>query len=221
MFSLHSGLKKSFIDLTTFSTSTTHHLDETYYNVLEKLSSLRKTIVALKDLAAASASTSDGFMTDSQSVLSEAQAQLDAFGQFDEQEKRVQALQDRVHGGRERIEALSTRVDAVRQKVESWERADREWQERTRRRLKTIWGVVLGLALVLLLLYIGAMAYGPNVGEVAEELKEDAMVATMKLESGGEGPFAVQGVEQSIALDISSDRVAEVRDEALRALDEL
>ncbi|ROW10993.1 hypothetical protein VMCG_01582 [Cytospora schulzeri] len=218
-----AGLQKSFVDLTAFSTSTTSRLDETYYHVLEKLTSLRKTIVALKELASASASTSDGFVKESQSALSEAQAQLDAFGQFDEQEKRVHALQDRVQGGRERIEALSTRVDVVRHKVERWERADREWQERTRRRLKTIWGVVLGLALVLLLLYIGAMAYGADIEDVAGDLREEAMMAKSRLESGGEGLLAAaQGDERIMALDFNSvPGAAEVRNEALRALDEL
>lgn len=217
-----AGLMKSFVDLTAFSTSTTSRLDETYYHVLEKLTTLRKTIAALKELASASASTSDGFVKESQSALSEAQAQLDAFGRFNEQEKRVHALQDRVQGGRERIEALSTRVDVVRRKVERWERADREWQERTRRRLKTVWGVVLGLALVLLVLYVGAMSYEADMGDAAGDLKEDAMMAKARLESGGEGILgAAHGGERVVAPGISSDGAAEVLDEALRALDEL
>ncbi|KAK7745470.1 hypothetical protein SLS53_002968 [Cytospora paraplurivora] len=215
-----AGLKKSFVDLTAFSASTNRRLDDTYYSVLEKLASLQNTIVSLKKLASASASTNDSFVAESRSFLSEAQAQLDAFGQFDEQEKHVQALEARVHKGQERIEALSTRVDVVRQKVERWERADREWQERTRRRLKSIWGVVLGLALVLLLLYIGAKLYRPELEEVAGGLKNDAMLAKTKLEFGSKGsPTTVFGERKG--LDIIKDGTAQVQDEALRVLDEL
>lgn len=201
--------------------------------MLEKLTSLRKTIIALKELASASFSTSENFANESQSALSEAQAQLDAFGQFDEQEKRVHALQDRVQGGRERIEALSTRVDVVRHKVEMWERADREWQERTRRRLKTVWGVVLGLALALLVLYVGAIAYEADIGEVAGDLagdlagnllEDDATMARSSLEPGVEGLLAAQAQgdhERIMALEFNKGGEAQVQDEALRALDEL
>lgn len=217
----YSGLKKSFVDLTAFSASTNRRLDETYYGVLEKLASLQKTIVSLKELASASVSTNDNFVAESRSFLAEAQARLDAFGQFDEQEKHVQALEARVHKGRDRIEALSTRVDVVRQKVERWERADREWQERTRRRLKSIWGVVLGLALVLLLFYFGAKLYGPELGEVAGGLKNEAMLAKTKLEFGSKGSPATTHGGERMGLDSTSYGTAEVRDEALRVLDEL
>lgn len=162
-----------------------------------------------------------GFTAESESVLAEAQSQLDAFGQFHEQQARVQALQDRVHSGRERISALSERVDIARQKVEQWERADFLWQNKTRRRIKIVWGVVLGLVLLLLLLYIGARAYAPELEDLAGELKEDAMLAKLKLESGGQGPFAGHGDEWSMTLNFSRDEPAQGGDEALRALDEL
>ncbi|KAI7775274.1 hypothetical protein LA080_007074 [Diaporthe eres] len=216
-----SDLKKSLADLSNISTSTTRRLDDTYYGVLEKLSSLQNTVTALKELAAASASMNEGFTAESESVLAEAQAQLDAFGQFDEQQARVQALQDHVHGGRERIGALSERVDVVRQKVERWERADYMWQNKTRRRIKIVWGMLLGFVLLLLLLYAGAKAYAPELEELAADLKEDAMLAKLKLESGGQGPFASHDEEWSMALNFSRDTAAEGGEEALRALDEL
>lgn len=216
-----SDLKKSLVDLANISTSTTQRLDDTYSGVLEKLASLQNTVMALKELASASASMNEGFTAESESVLAEAQAQLDAFGQFDEQQARVQALQDRVHGGRERITALSERVDIVRQKVERWERADYLWQNKTRRRIKIVWGMLLGFVLLLLLLYAGAKAYAPELDELAVDLKEDAMLAKLKLESGGRGPFASHEKEWSMALNFSRDKAAEGGDEALRALDEL
>lgn len=216
-----SELRKSLVELSSISTGATRRLDDTYCGVLEKLSSLQNTVVALKELASASASTNEGFTADLESVLAEAQAQLDALGQFDEQQARVQALQDRVHGGRERITALSDRVDIVRQKVERWERADYLWQNKTRRRIKIVWGVLLGFVLLVVLLYAGAKAYAPELDEPAADLKEDAMLAKLKLESGGQGSSASHEEDRSMALNFSRDKAAEGVDEVLRALDEL
>lgn len=191
--------------------------------MLQKLTTLQNTILALKDLATASSATSAGFIAESQSVLAEAQSQLDAFGSFAEQESRVRALQDRVHGGREKIAALSGRVDVVRSRVERWERADRDWQERTRRRLKLVWGFVMGAALVLLVLYWGARLYAPAVEDIARELREDAAGARTRLgvEMGKAGSEDGERGSSMPALNFSRDGGAEQIDQALRALDEL
>ncbi|KLU84101.1 hypothetical protein MAPG_03146 [Magnaporthiopsis poae ATCC 64411] len=83
-------------------------------------------------------------------LLADVGAQIDGLGTFDSQRRRIESLQSRIHDGRERIQQLSGRVDAVHERIEGWERADREWQERTRRRLKTVWVVTLVLVLVVL-----------------------------------------------------------------------
>lgn len=223
----YSGFKKSLLDLSTFSATTTRHLDETYYNVLEKLTTLQNTIVALKELAHESTTANDNFVAEAHGVLAEAQSQLDDFGDFDEQRSRVQALQTRVHGGRERIAALSARVDVVRQRVEKWERADREWQETTRRRLKIMWGVLLGMGVVLLAVYWGARAYAPEIGEVMGELQHEALVAKMKLEGKvvgmglGSGKAEDNGSLPGVEFSRRGEAVHSIGDEALRALDEL
>ncbi|KAJ9157866.1 hypothetical protein NKR23_g482 [Pleurostoma richardsiae] len=156
-----AGLKKSLADLSTLSAATTRRLDDTYYGVLEKLSALQSTILALKDLAASARDTTETFRIEARGLVADASSQLDAFGDFDAQEDRIEALQGRIRVGRERAQALSARVDAVRDRVEGWERADREWQERTRRRLKVGWVVTSVVILLLLLLFIGAQ-YAPE-----------------------------------------------------------
>lgn len=200
-----SELKKSLHELATFSTTTNRRLDETYYILLQKLTALQNTLAALRDLARASRATNEGFIAEAHSVLAGAQSQLDAFGDFSEQEERVRALQGRVQGGRERLAALSGRVDVVRQRVERWERADRDWQQRTRRRLKIVWGVVIGVVIV-----IGAlMVWGSRIpGPVVEELGQKAAAV---LEAGN----------GSAALELEFHREGRPDDEALRALDEL
>lgn len=176
----------------------------------------------------------EGFIAESRAVVSDAQAQLDAFGSFDEQQARVQALQERVHSGQEKIASLSARVDVVRQRVEQWERADREWQERTRRRMKIVWGFVLAVGLVLAVLYVGARTYAPGVESVKRELQEEAMLVEMSLDGGLERPETTgskaayangdaDGKRTGVvpALNFSVDGRDEAGDEALRALDEL
>lgn len=229
---LCSGLKKSLLDLAAFSTATNRRLDETYYIVLQKLTALQNTILALQDLARASTSTNAGFIAESRAVVAEAQAQLDAFGDFTAPQARVEALQARVQGGRRRIAALSGRVDVVRRRVERWERADREWQERTRRRLKIVWGVALGVGVVLLLLYGGVRAYAPEVRvevAVAEgvaglpaRVTEAAAAGLRRPGKGGADGDGAGRNGSAPALDLDRERKADAAgDEALRALDEL
>lgn len=205
--------------MTSSTTDTSRRLDEAYRVLYNTIPYLQQNILNLKELALASRSMNEGFIAESQAVLSEAQAQLDAFGSFDEQQTRVQALQDRVHNGREKISSLGARVDVVRQRVEKWERADREWQERTRRRLKIVWGVVLGIGLVLMVLYVGARAYAPEIDEVVRELREDASLIKMRPDGGLSPDKGENGAVP--ALNFSRDGRAEAGDEALRTLDEL
>lgn len=183
---------------------------------------LQQMILNLKELAVASKTMNEGFIAESRSVVSEALAQLDTFGTFDEQQARVEALQDRVHSGQDKIASLSARVDVVRRRVEQWERADREWQERTRRRLKIVWGFVLAASLVLMVLYVGARTYAPEVEGVARELQDEAMLVKMRVDGGASpGPGNDAKGDAAPALNFSRDEKAEAGDEALRALDEL
>ncbi|KAH8676292.1 hypothetical protein BX600DRAFT_198801 [Xylariales sp. PMI_506] len=154
------GLSKSLTDLGAFSISTTRRLDDAYYAVLEKLSALQNTMVGVRELASMSQETNELFRTDSQGLVTEIDSQLTALGQFDEQQQRIESLQSRIHAGRHKVQALSERVDVVRERVESWERADREWQERTRKRLRVIWIITVFLVSILALLFI-AVQYAP------------------------------------------------------------
>ncbi|KAI0383859.1 hypothetical protein F5Y04DRAFT_22727 [Hypomontagnella monticulosa] len=156
-----TGLRKSLGDLNTFSTSTMGRLDDTYYAVLEKLSTLQSTIIGLKELAGMSQELNGKFEKESQALYSELEEQTDYFGQFDDQQKRIEELQGRIHTGRGKVEALSKRVDVVRERIEGWERADKEWQERTRKRLKIIWIITSVIVFSVILIVVGAQ-YVPS-----------------------------------------------------------
>ncbi|KAK0624678.1 hypothetical protein B0T17DRAFT_530791 [Bombardia bombarda] len=156
-----SGLKTSLTALESFSTATTRRLDDTYYSVLERLGALQSTMMALKELAGLSRDMATTFSADAQELTADISAQLDAFGQFEDQQQRIEALQGRVHVGRDRIRALSERVDVVRERIERWERADREWQERTRKRLRIVW-VLTSVVVVFVLLLVLSAQYAPE-----------------------------------------------------------
>lgn len=143
-------------DLGDLSSETTRLLDDTYSSVLEKMGILQSTILGLKELALQSRETADSFGRETTEVESEVDAQIRGFDNFQTHEERIRVLRTRVDVSRDKISLLGQRVDVVRDMVEGWERADREWQERTRRRLMVIWGITSTVIFVLVLLYLGA-----------------------------------------------------------------
>ncbi|UNI14528.1 hypothetical protein JDV02_001146 [Purpureocillium takamizusanense] len=178
----------------------TKRLDDTYYAVLEKMSTLQTTVTALKDLAESSREICDGFDKDSRELADDIVGQLVAVGQFDEQQTRIVGLQNRISDGRARVQTLTSRVDAVRERIESWERADKAWQERTRKRLKIIWSVtsIVGILIIALALgvhYSSVRLNSADQGELrdtaAPEWLSESNYTRQSSESGGSGGRAL------------------------------
>ncbi|KAK4111967.1 hypothetical protein N656DRAFT_780106 [Canariomyces notabilis] len=167
-----SGLQRSLAGLENFANVTTKRLDDTYYSLGEKLNALQGTITALKELAESSQKLNETFSAETEALVADINSQLDAFGQFEDQQRRIQSLQNRITLGRESIALLSKRVDGVRERIESWERADKEWQERTRKRLKVVWIVTSVVIFVVVLLYVGAQ-YTPDSLEATSQIASD------------------------------------------------
>lgn len=159
-----SGLQRSLAELECFATSTTKQLDDTYYGFLEKLGSLQGTVIALKELCERSRQLNSSFSTEADDLVTDISAQLDSFGQFEDQQNRIESLQGRIQSRRELIRSLGDRVNAVSVRIEGWERADREWQEKTRKRLKVVWIVTSVIFFLVLSLFIGSQ-YGPDSPE--------------------------------------------------------
>ncbi|KAI0456548.1 hypothetical protein F5B21DRAFT_466919 [Xylaria acuta] len=160
-----ASLRKSLIELNAFSNATIARLDETYSSVLQRLGSLHSTIMAMKELAVMSQGINERFTSESRALVGEIESQLSVYDQSADQKKRIQDLQARIHAGRDKVQALSTRIDAVRERIEGWEKADKEWQERTRRRLKATWIIISIIVFVLMCLLVGAQ-YGPSSTDV-------------------------------------------------------
>jgi predicted RND superfamily exporter protein len=155
--------------LNTLSNNTTRRLDNTYYAVLQKLSMLQSTIMSMKELASMTKQLNEEFKTESEEVVHDVEVQLDGFEGFEEQQKRIEELQERVMTGRERVKTLGSRVDVVREKVEGWEKAEGEWQEKTRKRLRILW-ILMAICGMIMVAMMG-MKYTPARNQTADALK--------------------------------------------------
>ena len=224
MARVSSGIQRSLTDLGTFSTATARRLDVAYSSVLEKLGVLQGTMMALKELASLSQSMNDEFAQESQEVVRDVQTQLDAFKQFNDQQDRIQTLQDRIDSGRKTIQGLSERVDLVLDRIDSWERADREWQERTRKRLKIIWLITSGIIFLMILLFISAQYAPDGLEEATVRFANESIskIRNMTAGSPDESSWAPGG-NNTRRLQSMLNRTVDgsADDRLLRAFDEL
>lgn len=180
----------------------------------------------IKELAGMSRETNETFQADSNGLVTEIESQLDSFDQFDVQQDRIEELQSRIHAGRQKVQKLSGRVDLVRERVESWERADREWQERTRKRLKILWIITSALALVIVILFIGAQYASLEVGTVKDKITEMMSTNNTGMAYGdglGNSNRVSEHLGEDVRAALNQTRAtgAEADEEILRAFDEL
>ena len=223
------------MDLHHFSTTATRRLDDTYYSILKKLGLLQSTIASLKELADDSQQLQASFQAESDEIARDFGAQLDALGQFDEQQERIEALQGRIRAGRDRAQGLSERVRVVQGRIEGWENADEEWQERTRRRLKVIWVIMSTVLCALFCLFLlgkyapgSVMDASPLVTDLATggknegrtpALGEDGRAANS---SGGSGGVNAEALTDEVREELNKRRGdAAAEDALMRVLDEL
>jgi len=215
-----SDLRKSLTDLESFSISTTRRLNDIYYSVVEKLDALQRTIIALRELASLSQRMHHAFNVEAEGLVTDISSQLDAFGQFEDQQKRIEKLQGRIHAGRDKIGLLSKRVDVVRERIENWERADKEWQERTRRRLKAVWVITSVLLFLMLLLYLSAQYVPESMEETTVRLANDSL-NTLRNITGSKMLGLDTGGATSAVDDVVPGAPESASPDALRVFDEL
>ncbi|KPM37690.1 hypothetical protein AK830_g8869 [Neonectria ditissima] len=176
------ALKQSLVDLGVFSTSASRRLDDTYYAILEKMSSLSHTVRALKDLAETSRNIHNDFEKDSKQLEDDITVQVASLGQFEEQEASIESLQTRIQDGRAKVRSLSDRVDVVRRRVEGWEQLDKVSQEKTRRRLKaiSICMSVVALAMILIFFFGSQYAYPSSSFRETETRMAESIIESRK-----------------------------------------
>jgi hypothetical protein len=180
-------------------------------------------VKALKDLAQASCDLQVGFDRTARELETDITEQLSNIGHFESQQSTIEILQTRIHEGRQTVDELAARVDMVRKHVESWERADRAWQEKTRKRLRLTWAALSIIVCIVGLLF---MAFSYNSWNAARD--EDPGARGVWRNTTPEFK-AHHGIRQSLPTSRNDDR-SEAKlaweapladDEPLRIFDEL
>jgi hypothetical protein len=212
-----SELRQSLAELSNFSAETTRQLDQTHYALLEKTSSLQVMVKALKDLAQASCDLQMGFDMAAQELETDVTNQLRNIGHFESQQSTIETLQNRIHLGRQTANKLAARVDVVRRQIEGWERADRAWQEKTRKRLRITWAALLSIVCLIGLLFVSfsyharGAAPGDSIGSWRNTTPGlQGLNQDLAVNSHGEEPEATRAWD-----------VPPADDEPLRIFDEL
>lgn len=111
----------------------------------------------------------EDFRGEAEEVVSDIQTQLIPFQNFDAQQQRIEDLASRVRTGRERIKTLGARVDVVQERVTCWELAEKEWKDKTRKRLRIMWTVVF--VFLFMILGMTIFQYSPAKTQSASPFK--------------------------------------------------
>lgn len=211
------------VELNGFSANASQRLDEAYYAVLEKMTTLQGTITLLKDLAGTSQEICDHFDKESRSLENDVVTQLGSLGHFQGRQNQISALQERVDSGRKNMVTLEARLQKVQKRIEKWEQADRQWQEKTRKRLKIIWSAMSAVIIVLLILVWGIhhATDSSNVNPGSDNTQSTDNLISI-LEPLNKSNYAqAPGMPDSAADTKLRWQTTQPNDDGLRALDEL
>lgn len=146
-------MRSKLAGIGTLATDITRRLDYTYYNLLERISTLYSTIHTFQELVDSSATLHENFQRDNSALEADIRKQLADFAKFDPQRQRIDELEQRMKAGRSKMENLGERLDKVRREIEGWEQREGEWQARVTQRLRVLGGFVAGLVLMIIVVY--------------------------------------------------------------------
>ncbi|KAI9769705.1 MAG: hypothetical protein M1840_003942 [Geoglossum simile] len=151
-------LGASITALTKLSSVTSRRLDDTYYLLLEKAAALSSAVAQLRDVANLTARLHQDFRSEAEAVGRGLGSQIDVFkGGFESEQKTIEGLEVRIKNQRVKATKLRERLQEVRRRVKGWERIEGEWQAKTTRRLRILWGVLLSVTILSL-----ALCYWPG-----------------------------------------------------------
>uniref|UniRef100_A0A093V5P9 Uncharacterized protein n=1 Tax=Talaromyces marneffei PM1 TaxID=1077442 RepID=A0A093V5P9_TALMA len=137
-------LRSKLASIGTLATDITRRLDYTYYNLLERISTLYSTIHTFQELVDSSGTLHETFQHDTSTLESDVHKKLSEFAKFDPQRQRIDELEQRMKAGKQKMENLGERLDKVRKEIEGWEMREGEWQARVTQRLRVLGAFVLG-----------------------------------------------------------------------------
>ncbi|KAK3722167.1 hypothetical protein LTR37_002600 [Vermiconidia calcicola] len=165
-------LRESLKGVEEVGMSSTRQLDDTYYAILEKASMLRSTVASLQRLADECRTAHASFEEDTTKLERDTKQNVESFGNFDHQEKRINELVDKLQQSRGRTNQLNDRLESARLRVEAYEKKENVQQSRRRTRWHIIWATLLGVVLlfVSILLARNRRAVGQQLDIVGEQL---------------------------------------------------
>lgn len=132
--SVSRELRTALANLNSVSNNTTRRLDDTYYSILEQISSLQSTVSSLQEVARLTNQLHEEFEDEAIDLEAEVKGQTQDLNSFEKQQQRVEELEARVRRGREKVGEFAKRLKAVKGKVEGWEEREGEWQSMMSRR---------------------------------------------------------------------------------------
>jgi DNA repair ATPase RecN len=127
-------LRTALHKLAEQSLKTSRRLDDTYYSILEKVSSLRQTIGNLQELSGLTKELHETFQSDTKELAEDIHGQFEVFSEFEPQQEQVTALEERIRVGKEKAETLTTRLEEVKNKVDARAKLEAEWEATTSRK---------------------------------------------------------------------------------------
>lgn len=153
--------------LSDHSLTATRRLDDIYYSILEKFSTLRNTISSLQELSDLTKDLHHDFEEEAKENTNDIQAQIDALANFSAQQKKVTELEERIQRGRERAVQLDDRLANCKERVAWIDKRDREETEKTGRFYKMMWTI---LASAVALLVVVKIVYVSKVRDITPSI---------------------------------------------------
>ncbi|CAI6283835.1 unnamed protein product [Periconia digitata] len=148
-------LRCSLQNLSDQSLKTSRLLDDTYYSLLEKMSTLHQTLGNLQDLASLTKELHENFDADTKEITDDIRGQYEGFKDFQDQDEQIAALEARLHAGRDKANDLNARLAEARSCVEARAKSEAELELRNTRRVRMMWGIIgtIGALILAMMLF--------------------------------------------------------------------
>ncbi|KAJ8115471.1 hypothetical protein OPT61_g2882 [Boeremia exigua] len=147
-------LRNTLQSLSDQSLKTSRRLDDTYYSILEKVSTLRQTINSLQELSGLTKELHSNFETDTQDLLDEVKGQFENSNNFDAQQDQIAALEERISAGKEKADALTARLVEAKERVDRRARSEAQWEASTNRWWQWFGGIVVSFISLIVILVV-------------------------------------------------------------------
>ncbi|KAK0870833.1 hypothetical protein LTR87_013148 [Friedmanniomyces endolithicus] len=143
-------LRRSLKQVEELGMSSTRQLDDTYYAILEKAAILRSTVASLQQLAEESRRMRAQFDGDAKKVEEDTTGTLAGFKKFDEQERAINELVEKLQQSKRDTAELNARLESARERVAAFERRQKEKWSKRRKQWQASWGVLVGVLVLVI-----------------------------------------------------------------------